>query len=289
MGTMPTPSRRHAVPLSGPPMAQRKPFDIDRLFEGSLQRLRAEAEYFSRLTDHDPELGRLNETHLVRLLRTYLPPKIGIGTGFIASGGDKPKQSPQCDIVLYDTLNNAPLYKSDSWSIYPVEIVYGVIEVKTKLNKRELEDAFRKCASIREMAKTPDGQGNKAYIRQIPPEPGSPAKYEVCMSRLPPRFFVFGYDGWRTAKGLDGNFRAATRASKGAHIHGICNLHARGSLYMRHLAFQEGEDRFSQVVENGFRYFLMNLPATLDSMLPVHRVGFGFDQIHLGHYALEVT
>jgi hypothetical protein len=54
-------------------MPESKPFDIDRLFEGSLLRLRAEAEYSSRLTDHDPELGRLNETHLVQLLRTYLP------------------------------------------------------------------------------------------------------------------------------------------------------------------------------------------------------------------------
>ena len=123
-------------------MSEPKPFDIDRLYEGSLRRLRVEAEFFSRLTDHNPELGRLNETHLVKLLRAYLPPKIGIGTGFIASVGDSPRQSPQCDIVLYDALNNAPLYQSDTWSIYPIEMIYGVIEVKTTLNKRELKDAL---------------------------------------------------------------------------------------------------------------------------------------------------
>ena len=68
-------------------MPESKPFNIDKLFEGSLRRLRTEAEYFSRLTDH-PDLGRLNETHLFNLLRAYLPPKIGIGTGFIACGGN---------------------------------------------------------------------------------------------------------------------------------------------------------------------------------------------------------
>jgi hypothetical protein len=69
-------------------------FDLEKLFRGSLQRLQTEAEYFSRLIGHAPELGRLNESHLVKLLRDYLPPKIGIGTGFIACGGDSPRESP---------------------------------------------------------------------------------------------------------------------------------------------------------------------------------------------------
>lgn len=109
------------------------PFDLGKLFEGELQKLRTEAEYFSKLTDHNPEIGRLNESHLVKFLRGYLPPKIGVGTGFIACGGPNAKQSPQCDIILFDKLNNAPLYASEAWAIYPIEIVYGVIEVKTKL------------------------------------------------------------------------------------------------------------------------------------------------------------
>jgi hypothetical protein len=147
-------------------MASTKAFDLDRLFEGVLRRLKTEAEYFSRLTDHDPELGRLNETHLVRMLRDYLPPKIGIGTGFIVSGGAGRTQSPQCDIVLYDALNNAPLYKSDAWSIYPIEMVYGVIEVKTTLKPSTLKEAFNKCAAIRAMAKTSEGAPNKSYMRR---------------------------------------------------------------------------------------------------------------------------
>ena len=269
-------------------MREPKPFDIDKLFEGSLRRLRTEAEYFSRLTDHDPELGRLNETHLVRLLRTYLPPKIGIGTGFIASGGEDPQQSPQCDIILYDSLNNSPLYKSDVWSIFPIEMVYGVIEVKTTLTSRTLQDAFAKCVKIRAMARTFDGKDNKAYVRQAPPIPKHAARHRVCTNGLPPRFFVFAYGGWKTTSALKRNFKAISIANENAHIHGVCSLHEDGSLYVRHLAFQKGENRFSQVAENGFRYFLMNLPATLDSMLPIERLGLGFDQVYLNHYALAI-
>jgi hypothetical protein len=90
-------------------MYNSKQFDINRLFEGSLQVLRTEAEYFSRLVVHKSELGRLNEGHLVKLLRAYLPLKVGVGTGFIVSGGDSIERSPQCDIILYDAVNNAPI------------------------------------------------------------------------------------------------------------------------------------------------------------------------------------
>lgn len=269
-------------------MANPNPFDLNKLFEGSLRRLRAEAEYFSHLTNHASELGRLNETHLVQMLQAYLPPKIGIGTGFIASGGISQNQSPQCDIILFDKLNNFPLYKSETWSIYPIEMVYGVIEVKTNLNNRQLNDAFKKCAKIRGMTKTPDGHSNKAYMVNDHVIPGKPVQYRYYTTDLPPRFFVFSYSGWKTKKGLDNNFRILSDKNKSAHIHGVCNLYDEGSLYIRHIAYEKGENRFSPVTENGFRYFLMNLPATLNSMLPPHRLGLGFDQIPLKHYQLEV-
>jgi hypothetical protein len=96
------------------------PFNIEKLFFGSLAKLRTEASYFSTLTDHNPELGRLNESHLVSLLRSYLPPKYALGSGFIVCGGPEPKQSPQCDIIVYDNINNAPFYSSGTWSIFPI-------------------------------------------------------------------------------------------------------------------------------------------------------------------------
>jgi hypothetical protein len=265
-----------------------KPFSIENLFEGSLRRLRAEAEFFSKLTSHNPELGRMNESHLVNLLRWYLPPKFGIGTGFIASGGTAPQQSPQCDIIIYDALNNAPLYKSDAWSIFPIEMVYGVIEVKTTLNRQELADAFQKCSKIRSMATAPDGGGNKLYIRLIPSPPGQPTAYLPLRSALPPRFFVFGYSGWAKPENLAVAFSEVSAQSAGAHVHGVCNLHEDGSLYVKHLAFRDGANRFSPVQDDGFRRFLMNLPRTLASMLPPELNGMGFDLVDMGHYALGV-
>lgn len=267
-------------------MAQTKPFDLNKLFEGSLSRLRIEAEYFSRSTRHNSELGRLNETHLVQMLRAYLPPKVGVGTGYIACGGPDRRQSPQCDIILFDALNNAPLYKSDAWSIYPIEIVYGVVEVKTNLNANTLQDAFDKCADIRRMAITPDGKGNKSYLIGLPSAPRKPASFKVEQNKLPPRFYVFAYDGWKSARALEANFRKRSEQNANAHIHGVCSLHPKGSFYIQHVAFKPLAERISRVSVNGFRHWLMNLPPTLDSMLPRRRNGLGFDQINLAHYNL---
>jgi hypothetical protein len=161
----------------GASMNKPKAFNLKNLFEGSLRGLRTDAEFFSKLTEHNPELGRLNETHLVRLLRDYLPPKYGIGTGFIACGGPAARQSPQCDIIIYDALNNSPLYKSDAWSIFPIEMVYGVIEVKTKLTVKTLKEAFVTCGEIRTMARTPDNKPNKAYIQQLRPKKKTPVQW----------------------------------------------------------------------------------------------------------------
>jgi hypothetical protein len=268
-------------------MSKANPLSIERLFKGSLQRLRAEAEYFSRLTNHSSELGRINETHLAKLLRDYLPPKIGIGTGFIACGGGKPDQSPQCDIILYDALNNSPLYNSGAWSIYPIEMVYGVIEVKTTLSKRELEDAFAKCAKVRAMAGTGTGIANKAYLLPVVPEPRSPAVYQSYPEALAPRFFVFGYAGWKSDNALLEAFKGLSRKYPAAHIHGVCCLSDSDSVLVWHKAFKEGDARFSIRATNGFRFFLANLPTTLNSMLPLHRVGMGFDQVDLRHYGLS--
>ena len=268
-------------------MSKTKPLNVHDLFEASLLRLRTEAKHFSRLTAHRGELGRLNETHLVNLLRAYLPPRIGIGTGFIqCGGGAKSRQSPQCDIVLYDALNGTPLYQSQSWSIYPIEMVYGVIEVKTKLKNEELKSAFVSCTKIRAMAgDEPGGKCNKAYKIRVEPPPGKPvAVYEPRKARLPPEFFVFAYDGWQSAAKLREKFELLAKEHEQAHIHGVCCLTRKDSLFVGQRAFKPGKSE--NVETRGFHHFLLHLPALLDSMVPIRRIGMGFDLTDFDHYTL---
>jgi hypothetical protein len=242
-------------------------FDLEKLMEGTISQLRLEADYFSTLTTHNPEKGRLNETHLVKMLRRYLPPKFGIGTGFIMAGGERIIQSSQCDIIIFDAVNNAPFYFSDAWQIYPIEMVYGVIEVKTKINKSEIKKTLRKCAELREMCGGKSNP-NKAYVRQGSVQEGVSTEHMPYKSNLPPRFFIFGYSGPSEAT-IKKNFEELTKEVSDAHIHGFCTLDEHTGLFLSHVAFKKMEERVSPINKNGLWHFLMNLPKQLNSMLPV--------------------
>lgn len=244
-------------------------FNVDKLMAGNIAQLRIEKEFFSSLTSHPGEIGRLNETHLVRMLRRYLPAKFGIGTGFLASGGKDGTMSPQCDIIIYDALNNAPFYSSEAWQIYPIEMVYGVIEVKTSIKRAALEDAFNNCLLIRNMCKNKDGEKNKKYLRQVLSEPGTSVQYEKESSGLPPRFFVFGYEGPNDPATLAKMFQDITEKVEHAHVHGLCVLDQDSGLFLEHAAYRRPDQRVSAIKDNGLWHFLMELPKRLSSMLPV--------------------
>lgn len=242
-------------------------FDLESLMEGTIRQLRTDAEYFSKLTTHAGEKGRLNETHLVRVLRNYLPDKFGVGTGFILSGGASIQQSRQCDIVIYDRSNNTPFYSSEAWQIFPIEMVYGVIEVKTTLNKTTIKSALESCVLLRRMSGG-DQSPNKAYVRQSLNTPRSSVRYEKYRSGLPPRFFIFGYSGPRptTLKKL---LADATLENTEAHLHGLCMLGEKTSLFAGHEPFKAPEERLRVLESNGMLNFLQELPKALSSMLPV--------------------
>ncbi len=270
-------------------------FNLNALMEGTIRQLRTDADYFSRLTAHPGEKGRLNESHLVRTMRRYLPEKFGLGTGFIVSGGDSISESRQCDIIIYDRANNVPFYASDAWQIFPIEMVYGVIEVKTTLNKVAIKDAFEKCVRLREMSGG-DAKPNKAYVRQAPVTPRAPVQHLRYKSGLPPRFFVFGYSG-PDQNSLERMLKEVTAELPTAHLHGLCQLQESTALFARHTPFKAPSDRLDILSDNGMLRFFLDMPSLLNSMVgvvslcrdetpgnpfpyrPEH-----FDQVDLDHY-----
>jgi len=81
------------------------------------------------------------------LLDGRLPEKYGIGSGVIISPtGEVSKQS---DLIIYDKQNCPLLLQSDSNQVFPIESVYCVIEVKSKLSKTELVNAMENIAMLK--------------------------------------------------------------------------------------------------------------------------------------------
>jgi hypothetical protein len=67
--------------------------------------------------------------------------------------------SKQCDIVIYDRLNTPRLMPDESHSLFPVEGVFAVVEVKSRLSASDLTDAFVNLQSAFRVANDPSPYG----------------------------------------------------------------------------------------------------------------------------------
>lgn len=91
---------------------------------------------------HRPSAGGNREDLVERFLAEHLPQRFGVSTGLVISHDGL--FSNQADLVVVDTVNNAPLYGSFRNKLWPVESVYALVEVKTSLSPSELRDCVSK-------------------------------------------------------------------------------------------------------------------------------------------------
>jgi len=91
---------------------------------------------------HRPSSGG-NLEHLVReFLTDHLPKRFSVDTGLLIS--PEGKFSNQADLIIADSLRNAPLYPRDPNKLWPVEAVYALVETKAYLSPTEIVDAVAK-------------------------------------------------------------------------------------------------------------------------------------------------
>lgn len=96
-----------------------------------------QAEQIGRLIGHGPTVGGQREELLRALLERHVPQRFHVATGFI-EGADQ-----QIDILIYDQLEYAPLFRAGNLVVVPFESVRALIEVKSNLTSGELIDALR--------------------------------------------------------------------------------------------------------------------------------------------------
>ena len=143
-------------------------------------------EDISSQVTHRGAKGRIREHRIVTdYLEKYLPGNIGIGNGEIFS--TEGEVSPETDIVLYDKFSTPFLLKEESYQVFPVECVYGVVEVKSHLSKEELIDSTRKMETIKKLPKV-------AFEPQSGPIVRTTNLYGREWSHFPIIGFVIAYD-----------------------------------------------------------------------------------------------
>lgn len=93
--------------------------------------------------------GEVRERVLANYLRPFLPSIYGLGTGQVFSS--KGEMSRQIDIVIYDTVFSIALCIDEKQLLLPCESVFGSIEVKSVLDKKELDTAIHNILSLKKL------------------------------------------------------------------------------------------------------------------------------------------
>jgi hypothetical protein len=147
--------------------------------------MRADFEAQKVQVEHRGLTGRAREATLAaEYLEKYLPGSMRLrrNVEIVATDGSR---SPECDIVICDA-RTPPLWTAGDVEVMPIECVYAVIEVKSRLDGRELDDSWRKIRTIKAMPKT-------AWLREVGLSVSLPV-YGRIWKYTPVAGFVFAYE-----------------------------------------------------------------------------------------------
>jgi len=124
--------------------------DTRTLFQKISQRMCADFEASAQIK-HSGSKGTVRENSLRKFLEERLPAKYALGAGEVV-GRVRDTTSHQCDVIVYDRLNGVTLLYDESIQVFPIDCVYGIIEVKSALSKAEFLDALEKIKVLKAMA-----------------------------------------------------------------------------------------------------------------------------------------
>lgn len=139
---------------------------LQKIFTGAARKLRAEYEdAFSE--PHPAQRGQEREDILSEFLSSRLPRSIGLSKGHAID--DRDALSPQLDIMVFDALQTV-LYRPNPGSTFiPYDSLLAWIEVKSKLTKRGLHDAFGAATKTKSLHRSQVMIGPNAALQRPTP------------------------------------------------------------------------------------------------------------------------
>ncbi len=152
-----------------PPPTEDRNF-LDHYFSSIYNKLEADALLFNRKLPHAGLVGSENESAIADVIRQFLRPRFGVEVNALVIDRYG-KVSKQADIVIYDAERQASVLRK----VYPVEIVYAVIEAKTSMSASEAKSALENHVSVSDLefrpALTPywETKTREKQIHQSPP------------------------------------------------------------------------------------------------------------------------
>lgn len=159
-------------------------YNIKDIFDEVSNQMSSELAKSRKSLNHSGMKGDSAEATFRDFLIKYLPNSLDVSTGILVDA--EGQSSKQLDVIISDTAKTPIFYENNGKRVIPVECAYSVFEVKTKLNKKELENTFENIRSVRKLKKT-------AYV------PKSPIKYFHNLygkkwDIWPVNYFLFAYE-----------------------------------------------------------------------------------------------
>lgn len=106
---------------------------------------------------HPAEYGSYREKTFKELLKFVVNKDTSVSDGFVITSVNNGR-STQCDVIIYQN-NVIPLIDNNIAKFFPIEIVNGIGEIKSDLEKKQFIDALKKLAENKKLMDERKGEG----------------------------------------------------------------------------------------------------------------------------------
>jgi hypothetical protein len=190
--------------------------------------LQAKLDAVRAAIDHAAKKGRALEHGVRSLLRSILPTEYGLSTGFMVYHGEEgPRLSSQLDIIIYDAVRSGPIISLETCDVFPLEAVYGYVEVKAGIRSSSDDAAMLADNSIEACLKKNHALRSTPKRRFHIPTGDSPVKAKLIHWDVPSiRSYVFAFESLDSVtKDLDKLAQRMAdymkRLGNPTHLHGL--------------------------------------------------------------------
>jgi hypothetical protein len=198
------------------------PEEIQDYFRSTASQMKARLDIIKGVViqgrERNVPVGDACENALRSVLRDSLPARFGVATGLVYTGEIPPGvvQSKPLDVIIFDALHYAPIYRDGDFVVVPFDALLGVIEVKEVLRHEQFVVACEQLHSVLEQERGPKELAPSGYVLGFLGVTGRTAKgwektnvsefiKEICVleqdwclsrSAVDGKFHLFSRDGW---------------------------------------------------------------------------------------------
>lgn len=124
--------------------------------------------------DHALTTGEVRESEIIGAFRPHLPTRYELRKGIVVNASGE--QSEQQDIVISDSLTGTPFLAAGEIGVFPVEIVFAVLQVKSRVSLSSLGEAIDNLVSAKRLASSEQraytlSQGGDLHMGQTDAKP----------------------------------------------------------------------------------------------------------------------